>query len=398
MKILVFNCGSSSLKYQLFNMENESVLAKGLVERIGLDGSKLTHYYEKDQKVNIEKNISNHDEAISLTLETLCNDDYGVINNLSEIRAIGHRVVHGGEKFKDAAIVDDDVLKGIEETIPLAPLHNPANLLGITACIHNISEVKQVAVFDTAFHQTIDKHVYLYAIPYSDYENHKIRRYGFHGTSHKYVSNIIHEFLDKKDLKIISCHLGNGASVCAIQNGESVETSMGFTPLEGLMMGTRSGDLDPTIVTYLMEKHNFNTKEVNDYLNKKSGALGLSGISSDFRDILKEAEKGNELAQVTLDKYCHRIKKYIGAYASVMNGVDAVIFTAGIGENSIYLREKICSDMDVIGLKIDKEKNKVIGELKEVSSEDSKAKIFIIPTNEELLIARETFRLTGLHQ
>jgi len=392
MLILVINSGSSSIKYQLINMENEKVVSKGLIERIGIEGSRMKHK-KNDEQFLIERDIPNHETGLSLLLEVLQDEKMGVIKNLNDIKAVGHRVVHGGEKFASSVRIDEEVLAAIEENINLAPLHNPPNIAGIKAAMKLLPGVPQVAVFDTAFHQTMPKIAYLYAIPYEYYEKYKIRRYGFHGTSHKYVSKRAAEILGRNynDLKIITCHLGNGASIAAVKYGKSVDTSMGFTPLEGLVMGTRSGDIDPAIVTYLQDIENLSASEVYNILNKKSGVLGLSGISSDMREIEDGAFEGNPVARLTLDIYEYRIAKYIGAYVAAMNGVDAIVFTAGVGENSPILREEICENyLGYLGVKIDKEKNNVKGKETVISTPDSKVAILVVPTNEELVIARDT--------
>ena len=395
MKVLVINCGSSSLKYQLINMEDESVLAKGLVERIGIEGSVLKHEVAGKDKVVIETPMPDHKVALEIVMNALTDENHGAIKSLDEIHAIGHRVVHGGEKFSSSVIIDDEVIAAIEETCELAPLHNPPNLIGINACKELLPGKPMVAVFDTAFHQTMPKSTYIYALPYEYYEKYGVRRYGFHGTSHKYVSDRCADLMGKKveDLRIITCHLGNGASVAAIDHGKVVETSMGFTPLEGLIMGTRAGDMDTAISTFLMDKLDLDCLEMNDILNKKSGVLGISGVSSDFRDIEKAAGEGNERAQLALDSYFKRVKKYIGAYWAVMGGVDAIVFTAGLGENSIESRAEICADMQEMGLEIDHERNNVRGKEALISTDASKVKVFCIPTNEELVIARDTKEL-----
>ena len=393
MKILVINCGSSSLKYQLIDMNTEVAIAKGLVERIGIEGSNLEQKIEgSSEKYKVEKNLKDHKEAISLVLETLCNEKFGIINNLKEINAIGHRVVHGGEKYSSSVIVTDKVIKDIEECSKLAPLHNPANIIGIKACQELMGDTPMVVVFDTAFHQTMPEKAYMYGLPYEMYEKHSIRKYGFHGTSHFYVANECAKQIGKKieDLKIITCHLGNGASISAIDGGKSVDTSMGFTPLQGLMMGTRCGDIDPAVVTYLISELEMSANEVNEMMNKKSGFLGVSGKSSDSRDIEDLEEKGDKRATLTLDMYYYRIKSYIGAYMAVMNGVDAIVFTAGIGENSSSTRACVCAGMENLGIKIDENKNNVRGKITEISADDSKVKVYLIPTNEELVIARDT--------
>lgn len=395
MKVLVINTGSSSLKYQLIDMTNENVLAKGVCERIGLEQSFLKHSKIGENAVVIEKDLYNHRLAIKEVINALTDDKIGVIKDMSEISAVGHRVVHGGEKFYQSVIIDDEVKKAIEECSELAPLHNPSNIVGIEACKQIMPDVPMVAVFDTAFHQTMPRHAYIYALPYEIYEKYRLRRYGFHGTSHKYVSERAAQILNRpiEELKIITCHLGNGASICAVKYGKSVETSMGFTPLQGLCMGTRSGTIDPAVISFLMEKEKMTVKDISDFLNKKSGVLGVSGVSSDFRDIQEAAENGNDRAQLALDIFCYRVKGFIGDYAAIMNGVDAVVFTAGIGENNDYVRSKILTDMDFFGIKIDEEKNKVRGEEMDISTPDAKVRTLVIPTNEELAIARETLRL-----
>ncbi|PQQ67320.1 acetate kinase [Acetivibrio saccincola] len=395
MKVLVINTGSSSLKYQLIDMTNENVLAKGVCERIGLEQSFLKHSKIGENAVVIEKDLYNHRLAIKEVINALTDDKIGVIKDMSEISAVGHRVVHGGEKFYQSVIIDDEVKKAIEECSELAPLHNPSNIVGIEACKQIMPDVPMVAVFDTAFHQTMPRHAYIYALPYEIYEKYRLRRYGFHGTSHKYVSERAAQILNRpiEELKIITCHLGNGASICAVKYGKSVETSMGFTPLQGLCMGTRSGTIDPAVISFLMEKEKMTVKDISDFLNKKSGVLGVSGVSSDFRDIQEAAENGNDRAQLALDIFCYRVKGFIGDYAAIMNGVDAVVFTAGIGENNDYVRSKILTDMDFLGIKIDEEKNKVRGEEMDISTPDAKVRTLVIPTNEELAIARETVRL-----
>lgn len=392
MNVLVINAGSSSLKYQLIDMSNESVLAKGLCDRIGMEGSIIKHTKQGEETVKTVKELKDHKAAIEEVLKTLCHEKMGVIKDVLEIAAVGHRVVHGGEKFKDSVIIDDNVMKEINAVSELAPLHNPPNIVGIEACKAVMPKTPMVAVFDTAFHQNMPDYAYLYAIPYDAYKNHGIRKYGFHGTSHKFVSERGAKAMGKniEDLKLISCHLGNGASVCAIKGGKSIETSMGLTPLAGLAMGTRSGDLDPAIIKLLMEKDNMSISEVNDYLNKKSGVLGVSGLSSDFRDLEMAAKSGNKRAMLAIDLFCYRVKKYIGEYASVMNGVDGIIFTAGIGENSSLIRNKILAGSEYLGIQIDDKKNEINGKEAEISKECSKVKVLVIPTNEELAIAKET--------
>ena len=395
MNILVINCGSSSLKYQLINMDNEEVLAKGLVERIGIEGSQVKHTTTGKDEVVIKEPMSDHRKALELVLNALVDPNYGAIKSMGEIGAVGHRVVHGGEKFASSIVIDDEVMDALHDSIDLAPLHNPPNIMGIEACKELMPDTPMVGVFDTAFHQTIPMANYIYPLPYELYEKYGIRKYGFHGTSHKYVALRAAEILDKdiKDLNIISCHLGNGASVCAIQGGKSVETSMGFTPLEGLAMGTRSGDLDPAIIPFIMEKENLTFDEVNELFNKQSGVLGISGISSDFRDLEEAASEGNKRAQLALDVFANRVKKYIGAYTAIMCDVDALIFTAGIGENSVYIREKICEGLECIGVMLDKERNQVRGKESIVSRSIISTAIIVIPTNEELMIAKDTLEL-----
>lgn len=395
MKILVLNCGSSSLKYQLFNMDDEKVLAQGIAERIGLNDSILTHKTSNGDKHKINLNFKNHKEALNKILELLISKEYGVLKSLNEIDAVGHRVVHGGEKYSKAVLVNEDVKKSIKELFSLAPLHNPANLIGIEVCEELMKNIPMVALFDTAFHQSMNLEEFLYAIPYELYEENGIRKYGFHGSSHKYVSEKAAELAKKdiKNLKIISCHLGNGASLCAIKNGKSFDTTMGFSPLDGLVMGTRCGSIDPSIPLYLIKNNKLSVEEVDNLLNKKSGVLGISNVSSDFRDIEDEAKKGNKKASLALDIFHYRIKKQIGAYIAALNGVDIIIFTAGVGENGPETREAILKDMDFFGIILDKEKNKVRGKIQEISAKNSKVKVFVIPTNEELVIARETKKI-----
>ncbi|MDD3160191.1 MAG: acetate kinase [Candidatus ainarchaeum sp.] len=391
MDILVINCGSSSLKFQLINMADENVLAKGVVEEIGKN-SKIT-FKKNEDKTYYEKLISNHEDAVKEVINFLLG---GVIKSVDEIDAIGHRIVHGGEKFTESVIVDENVIDEIIACSDLAPLHNPAHVSGIKACQKLFPNKKMVVVFDTAFHQTMKKEAYLYPLPYEYYEKYKIRKYGFHGTSHKYVSKRASEILGKDvtELNLITCHLGNGSSLTAIEKGKSVNTTMGFTPLAGLMMGTRCGDIDPAIITYLMKKENLTVEKMDEILNKKSGLLGLSGVSSDCREVEKEAwENNNERAQIALDKLGFRIKEYLGAYIAIMNGVDAIIFTGGLGENSPETREFVCRNLDHIGIILDKEKNKIRGKEAIISIENSKIKILVVPTNEELMIARETKEL-----
>ena len=396
MKILVINAGSSSLKYQLFSMTNETVLAKGLCERIGIEGSRNKFQPAGKEQVVIEKPMKDHSDAIKMVIDALINKEYGVIDSMDEIKAVGHRVVHGGEFFSKSVLIDENVKKAIDQCSQLAPLHNPPNLIGIEACERTIPGVPQVAVFDTAFHQTMDKVAYLYALPYELYEKYKIRRYGFHGTSHKYVSQKAAEMLGKpiEELKIITLHLGNGSSVTAVKNGKSVDTSMGFTPLEGVIMGTRCGEIDPAILTFLMEKENLDYNQVNSLLNKESGVLGISGVSSDFRDLDDAIREGNKRAKLALDMFCYSVKKYIGEYAVAMGGVDAIVFTAGVGENNAEAREEITSELAFMGIQVDKEKNNVRGVAADVSAAGATVRTLVIPTNEELMIALDTQKLT----
>ncbi len=395
MKVLVINCGSSSLKYQLIDMSNEKSLAQGLVERIGIEGSILTQKVEGRDKYIIETPMKDHKDAIKLVLGALVDENNGVIKDMSEISAVGHRVVHGGEKYAESVLITEKVMKELDECAKLAPLHNPPNIIGIEACQGLMPNTPMVAVFDTAFHQTMPEEAYIYALPYELYEKHAIRKYGFHGTSHKYVSRVAAETMGKniEDLKIVTCHLGNGASLCAVKNGKSVETSMGFTPLAGLVMGTRCGDIDPAIATYLETDLGMSAKEVNNLMNKQSGVYGISGVSSDFRDIEGAAEEGNKRAQLALDVFHHRVREFIGAYAAAMGGVDCVVFTAGLGENAKETREEICKGLDFLGFKIDPVKNNVRGKVAEISTDDSRVKVYVIPTNEELMIARDTMSL-----
>ncbi|MBR6230006.1 MAG: acetate kinase [Eubacterium sp.] len=398
MKVLVINCGSSSLKYQLIDSETEEALAVGLCERIGIDG-RLNHTPAKTgEKIVIEKAMPDHEVAISMVIEALIDPEHGVIGALDEIDAIGHRLVHGGEKFTESVIIDDDVIRGVEEVSPLAPLHNPANLIGVRACQAKLPGVPNVGVFDTAFHQTMEPVAYMYGLPYEYYEKYKVRRYGFHGTSHSFVSGRTMEILglDPKNSKVIVCHLGNGASVSAIKNGKVVDTSMGMTPMEGLIMGTRCGDIDPTIVEYLAHCLDKSLEEIMTILNKESGVYGLSGgVSSDFRDLDAAAEKGNDKAKLATDVFAYRVAKYIGAYIASLNGVDAIAFTAGLGENNGVMRAQILSYFGYMGITVDSEKNGVRGEETIISTPDSKVKVVVVPTNEELAIARETVALVG---
>ncbi|MCL2500391.1 MAG: acetate kinase [Defluviitaleaceae bacterium] len=391
MKVLVINCGSSSLKYQLLDMRDESVLAKGLAERIGIDG-RLVHERPEHEKLTFDLPMPDHAAAIAIVLDALLDKGHGVLENINEIAAVGHRVVHGGETFTKSALITPEVEAAIKAVSDLAPLHNPPNLTGIRACAQNMPGVPQVAVFDTAFHQTMPEKAYLYAIDYALYEKHKIRRYGFHGTSHMYVSQQAAELLGRPigELKVITCHLGNGASVCAVDGGKSVDTSMGLTPLEGLTMGTRSGDIDPAVVSFVMEKEGLNAQQINDLLNKKSGVLGLSGVSSDFRDIGAAAKEGNKRAQTALDIYVYNVVGYIGRYAANMGGLDVIVFTAGVGENDTYVREKICEYLTFLGVDIDPALNAKRGTALDISKENAATRVLVIPTNEELVIARDT--------
>ena len=396
MKVLVINSGSSSLKYQLIDMDTESVIAKGTCERIGIDGSKLTHK-AKGEEFIFEQDMPNHTVAVALVLNALTDAKTGVIASMDEIDAVGHRAVASGEVFKKPTLVSDDVMEKMEELCDLAPLHNPAAIIGVKACRDAMPGKPMALVFDTSFHFTMPEYAYMYAIDYEDYEKYSIRRYGFHGTSHKFVSQEAAKYLGKKpeDLKIITCHLGNGSSITAVNGGKSVDTSMGFTPLAGVPMGTRSGDLDYAAAEYLCKKKGWDVSETLTYLNKKCGMIGVSGISSDFRDLVTAAENGEKRAKLALDMFAYSCKKYIGAYAAAMNGVDCVVFTAGVGENNIQVRELICENMQYIGIEIDKEKNnqRNNGELRDITAEGGKIKVLIIPTNEELVIARETVEL-----
>lgn len=395
MKVLVINCGSSSLKYQLIDSETEKVLAVGLCERIGIDG-RLNHTPAGGEKVVINKDMPDHEVAIRMVLDALVDADHGVIRDLKEIDAIGHRLVHGGEKFTSSVVIDDEVIAGVEECNPLAPLHNPANLIGVRACQAIMPGVPNVGVFDTAFHQTMDPKAFMYGLPYEYYEKYKVRRYGFHGTSHSFVSKRAVEMLelDPEDSKVIVCHLGNGASISAVKNGKVIDTSMGMTPMEGLVMGTRCGDVDPTVVEYLAHSLDKSLEEVMVILNKESGVYGISdGLSSDFRDLEAAANEGNKKAELAIDVFSYRTAKYIGSYIAAMNGVDAIVFTAGIGENTAIVRKKILEHFGYMGIALDSEANKVRGEEKIISTPDSKVTVAVIPTNEELAIARETVAL-----
>ena len=398
MKVLVLNSGSSSLKYQVIDMETEEMLVKGYFERIGQSNSFLTHKVH-GEKHKFEHQAKNHEQAIKFVLDRLTNENYGVIKDLKELQGIGHRVVHGGEKFSDSVLITDEVIKEIEKASDLAPLHNPAAILGIQACKKIVPNMKMVAVFDTAFHQSIPKQRYIYPIPYEYYERYGVRKYGFHGTSHQYVSQRVADLLGKnvEELKIINCHLGQGASVCAIENGKSVETSMGLTPLGGIVMGTRSGDLDPSVVTFMMQKENLSAQKVENVLNKESGAYGVARVSVDFRDIENEANAGEYNAKLALDIFHNTVANYVAKCMVAMNGVDVLTFTAGVGEKGQDSRQEICDQLEVFGVKLDKEKNqKIKGDEAKISSPDSKIEVFVIPTNEELMIARETLRISKL--
>ncbi len=395
MIILVVNCGSSSLKFQLFDMNKEEVMTSGLIERIGIEGSRMILKTSDGTKHTTETKMDNHSDALKILLEGLVKEEYNIISSLSEINAVGHRVVHGGESYSKSIVVDENVSNAIRDCFELAPLHNPPNLLGIEAIQELMPGVPNVAVFDTAFHQTVPEEAYIYPVPYEWYTNYKIRRYGFHGTSHKFVANKLAKELNKdvKDMNIVTCHLGNGSSISAVAGGESVDTSMGFTPLAGLPMGTRCGDIDPAICTYIIEKENLSAKELDTLLNKKSGVLGISGVSSDFRDLNDAKAEGNKRADLALKIFRREVKKTIASYAAIMGGIDAVIFTGGIGENGIEDREEILSGLEFMGIELDKEKNKVRGEFKEISSDNSKVGAYVVPTNEELAIALDTLDL-----
>ena len=395
MNVLVINCGSSSLKYQLINSDSEEVLAKGLCERIGIDGSAIVHQPAGGEKVKSEIDMPNHTKAVQLVIEKLTDPQVGVITSLEEIDAVGHRIVHGGERFAGSVVLDDEVLAVIEQCNDLAPLHNPANLIGINSCREILPDVPMVGVFDTAFHQTMPKKAYLYGLPLSYYEKYKVRRYGFHGTSHRFVSEEAAKMLDRPydQTKTITCHLGNGGSLCAVRNGKSIDTTMGFTPMEGLVMGTRAGDVDAAAITFLMEKEGLTPQEMDTILNKKSGVLGISGVSSDFRDIEEASEHGNDRAEMALEVFAYKVAKRIGAYASAMNGVDCIVFTAGLGENSGSTRRLICDYLGYLGVHIDSYNNSLRGKAMEISAPDSRVRVLVIPTNEELVIARDTKEL-----
>ncbi|WP_373229666.1 acetate kinase [Cohnella sp.] len=396
MNVLVINAGSSSLKYQLYDMTTENVLAKGRVERIGMESSILSHEVDHQPEVREVSEILDHTTAIKKVLDMLTHRDFGVLRSMHDIQAVGHRVVHGGESFSESVLIDQNVKLEIRKLFDLAPLHNPAHMMGITAVEANLQHVPQAVVFDTAFHQTMPPQSYLYAIPTVLYRKHQIRRYGFHGTSHDYVSKRAAEFLERplKDLKLITCHIGNGASCAAILHGKSFDTSMGMTPLEGLMMGTRSGDLDPAIVPYTLNKEDLTLNEVNSMLNKHSGLLAISGISSDMREVVEAMQEGNEHAKLAFEMYAYRIRKYIGAYVAAMDGTDAIIFTAGVGENSDVLRKEVCKSLTYLGVHIDEARNAVrSSDTRRITTDESKVSVLVVPTNEELLIARDTYRL-----
>jgi len=395
MNVLVINCGSSSLKYQLINSDTKEVLAKGLCERIGIDGSCITHQPAGKDKIINEIPMPDHKKAVELVISALTDAENGVVKSLDEIDAVGHRVVHGGESFAEATVITDDVIKAIEECNDLAPLHNPANLIGIDACKALMPNVPMVAVFDTAFHQTMPAKAYLYGLPYEYYEKYRVRRYGFHGTSHSYVSKRAAEILgrDINDFKVVVCHLGNGASISAVKNGKCIDTSMGLTPLEGLIMGTRSGDIDPAILEFICKKEDISIEKMNTILNKESGVLGLSGVSSDFRDLTAARDNGNQRAADTLDTYSYHVAKYIGSYITAMNGVDAIVFTAGVGENTQSVRKAVSEYFAYLGVEIDDEKNASRGEEIVISKDSSPVKVMVVPTNEELAICEETVAL-----
>jgi acetate kinase len=392
MKVLVINAGSSSLKYQLIDMANESALAVGLCERIGVNNGIITQKRFDGKKLEEQTDLPTHKLALAEVVKALTDPEFGVIKDMTEINAVGHRVVHGGEQFTTSALIDTSVEQAIKDCFELAPLHNPPNMMGITACAEIMPGTPMVAVFDTAFHMTLPAYAYMYALPYDLYEKHGIRKYGFHGTSHMYVARRAAAMLGKseKDVKVITCHLGNGSSITAVKGGKSIETSMGFTPLEGVAMGTRCGSIDPAVVPFIMEKEGLSTREIDSLMNKKSGVLGISGISNDFRDLDEAASNGNQRAELALEVFAYKIKKFIGEYSAVLNGADAVVFTAGIGENSATIRQRILSGLEGLGIKIDDEKNKIRGQEIDISTPDSKVRVLVIPTNEELAIARDT--------
>lgn len=395
MNILVINCGSSSLKYQLIDMDRKEVLAKGLAERIGIEGGRVKYEATGKDEIVIEEMLADHKAALKIVLDSLKHEEYGAVKSLDEIDAVGHRVVHGGEAFAESVIIDEKVMQAINDNVEIALLHNPPNIIGIEACKEIMGDVPMVAVFDTAFHQSIPELNYIYALPYEYYENYKVRRYGFHGTSHQYITERAAEMLGKSlnEVNLITCHLGNGSSISAVKGGKCFDTSMGFTPLEGLAMGTRSGDLDPAIIPFIMDKEKLSTEEMSNVLNKKSGVLGVSGVSSDFRDLEEAAEKGNHRAQLALDIFENRVRKYIGAYLTEMDHCDGIIFTAGVGENSITTRERVVDGLKSLGVEIDKEKNNMRGKEAVVSTDASSIPVLVIPTNEELKIAMETAKL-----
>ena len=396
MKVLVINAGSSSLKYQLIDMDTHGVVAKGLCERIGIEGSKLTHKNtEKKTETVFEKPMKDHSDAIAMVIDALVSPECGVIASMDEIGAVGHRVVHGAETFADSCVIDDKVMEALRACVPLAPLHNPANIIGIEACAKLMPNTKQVGVFDTAFHQTMPEEAYMYALPYEMYKEHRIRKYGFHGTSHKFVAAEAAKFLGKpaEELKIVTCHLGNGSSVSAVKNGKCVDTSMGFTPLDGVVMGTRCGSIDPAVVTYLVNNCDMTATEVDALMNKKSGVFGISGVSSDFRDLSAAAESGNERAELALKMFAYSVKKLIGSYAAAMGGIDAVVFTGGIGENDGAMRKAITEGLEFMGISVDDAKNGVRGQMADISKDGTAVKVLAIPTNEELMIALDTERL-----
>ena len=394
MNVLVINCGSSSLKYQVINSDSEEVLAKGLCERIGIDG-RLVYQPQGGEKEITDAPMPTHKEAVQMVLDALTNEKTGALKSLDEIDAIGHRIVHGGEKFTASTLINDEVIATVEECNDLAPLHNPANIIGINACRELMPSVPMVGVFDTAFHQTMPKEAYMYGVPYEYYEKYKVRKYGFHGTSHSFVSKRVAEVMGKdyNSLKTIVCHLGNGASICAVDHGKSVDTSMGLSPLEGLIMGTRSGDIDPSAVEFIANKEGLDMAGILNVLNKKSGVEGISGVSSDFRDLEKAATEGNERAKLAIDMFAYRVAKYVGSYAAAMNGVDVICFTAGIGENTGFIRKKVCDRLEFLGITLDEAANDTHGEEIKISTDDSKVAVYVIPTNEELAIARETVAL-----
>ena len=395
MNILVINCGSSSLKYQLIDMEEKKVLAKGLAERIGIEGGRVKYEAAGKDEIVIEEKLADHKAALKIVLDSLQHPEYGAVKSLDEIDAVGHRVVHGGESFAHSVIIDEKVMKAINDNVEIAPLHNPPNIIGIEACKEIMGNVPMVAVFDTAFHQSIPALNYIYALPYEYYEKYKVRRYGFHGTSHQYITERAADMLGKKldEVNLITCHLGNGSSISAVVGGKCYDTTMGFTPLEGLAMGTRTGDMDPAIVPFIMDKENLSTEEMSNVMNKKSGVLGISGVSSDFRDLEEAAEKGNDRAQLALDIFENRVRKYIGAYLTEMDHCDGIIFTAGVGENSITTRERVVGGLTSLGVKIDSDKNNMRGKEAVISTDDSSIPVLVIPTNEELKIAMETAKL-----